>query len=88
MGVENGRLVGMILFQAAAVGAMGFGIGIGLAALFFEVTGNSGQAALRGMFLPWQVVALTGAAVGLIVIAASLLSLRRVLVLEPAVVFK
>ena len=33
--------------------------------MFFEVTGSSGQAALRGMFLPWQVVALTAAAVGL-----------------------
>ena len=29
MGVENGRLVGMILFQAAVVDVMGFGIGIG-----------------------------------------------------------
>ena len=88
MGVENRRLVRMILFQAGAVGVMGFSLGIGLAALFFEVTGRSGQPALRGMFLPWQVVALTAAAVGLIVIAASLLSLRRVLVLEPAAVFK
>lgn len=88
MGVDNFRLVGMILFQALAVGLMGFGIGIGMAAGFFEMMEISGQADLRGMFVPWQVIAMTAAAVGMIVVVASLLSLRRVLVLEPAVVFK
>lgn len=88
MGVENIRLVGMILFQAVTVGLMGFGIGIGMAAGFFEVMEISGQADLRGMFVPWQVIAMTACAVGMIVVVASLLSLRRVLVLEPAVVFK
>lgn len=88
MGVDNIRLVGMILFQALTVGLMGFGIGIGMAAGFFEMMEISGQADLRGMFVPWQVIAMTAAAVGMIVVVASLLSLRRVLVLEPAVVFK
>jgi len=88
MGVENLRLVGMILFQAAAVGVMGFGIGVGLAAGFFEFMEMSGQADLRGMYVPWQIVAITGTAVSLIVTAASLLSLRKVLILEPAMVFK
>jgi putative ABC transport system permease protein len=88
MGVTNGRLIGMVLLQAAAVGVMGFGIGIGLAAAFFETTERLNNVALRGMYLPWQVVAVTGAAVGLIVLIASILSLRRVLVLEPGMVFK
>jgi putative ABC transport system permease protein len=88
MGVTNARLIGMVLLQAVAVGLMGFGIGIGLAAAFFETTERLNNVALRGMYLPWQVVAVTGAAVGLIVLLASLLSLRRVLVLEPAMVFK
>ncbi|SFI00833.1 ABC transporter permease [Planctomicrobium piriforme] len=88
MGVDNLHLIGMILFQAVAVGLMGFGIGIGMAAGFFEFMEISGQADLRGMFVPWQVVAITACAVFLIVIAASLLSLRKVLVLEPAMVFK
>ncbi|MGE3779983.1 MAG: FtsX-like permease family protein, partial [Pirellulaceae bacterium] len=83
MGVDNLHLVGMIVLQALLVGILGFGIGIGLAATFFEVTERTGQADLRGMFLPWQVVALTGGAVGIIVLLASVLSLRRVLVLEP-----
>ena len=88
MGVTNGRLIGMVLLQALAVGVMGFGIGIGLAAAFFETTERLNNVALRGMYLPWQVVAVTGAAVGLIVLFASILSLRRVLVLEPGMVFK
>lgn len=88
MGVDNLRLVGMILFQGMAVGLMGFGIGIGASAGFFEMMELSGQADLRGMFVPWQIVAITAAAVCLIVTVASLLSMQRVLRLEPAVVFK
>jgi putative ABC transport system permease protein len=88
MGVSNLRLVGMIMLQAAAVGLMGFSIGMGLAASFFEITEWSGQPDLRGMYVPWQVMLITGAAVSAIVALASLLSIRKVLVLEPAVVFK
>src|SRR5260370_11275851 len=86
MGVTNGRLVGMILLQAALVGLMGFGIGLGMTGLFFE--GTKDMTHLAGFFMPWQIVAITGAAVVLIVLLASLLSLRRVLVLEPAAVFR
>ena len=88
MGVTNMRLIGMILFQAIVVGMMGYGIGLGFSALFFEVMERSGQSDLRGMWVPWQIAAISGVAVGMIVIIASLLSLRRVLFLEPAVVFK
>ena len=34
MGATNGRIVGMILLQATVVGLLGYGIGVGLAALF------------------------------------------------------
>jgi hypothetical protein len=36
----------------------------------------------------WQCVALTGACILFVTIVASLLSIRRVLVLEPAAVFR
>lgn len=88
MGVSNWRLVGMILFQAAVVGVMGFALGVGMACTFFVVTEASGQPDLRGMYVPWQVIAIAAGAVGAIVILASLLSIRKVLVLEPAMVFK
>jgi putative ABC transport system permease protein len=86
MGVSNARLVGMILLQALAVGTVGYGLGMGLTALFFEWTKN--LVHLQGFFLPWQVMAGTAGAVLLIVVLASLLSIRRVLVLEPAAVFR
>lgn len=88
MGVGNLRIIGMILLQALVVGAVGFSIGMGLAATFFEVMDRVPNPALRGMFLPWQIVGITLAAVSLIVLLASLLSIRKVLVLEPAVVFR
>ena len=88
MGVTNLRLIGMILFQATLVGVIGYGLGIGASAGFFELMESTGQADLRGMWVPWQVAVIAAVAVGLIVVISSLLSLRRVLVLEPAMVFR
>ncbi|TWT60999.1 ABC transporter permease [Rubinisphaera italica] len=88
MGVTNIRLLRMILLQALIVGTIGYSIGIAMACAFFEITGASGQADLRGMYVPWQVMLITAGAVSLIVLVASLLSIHKVLVLEPAVVFK
>lgn len=86
IGVTNWRLVGMVLLQAAAVGLIGFSIGTGLAAEFFNFFGQ--QLPTRGIILMWQSVALTGASISFVVVLASFLSLRRVLVLEPAIVFR
>jgi putative ABC transport system permease protein len=85
LGADHRQIMAMILVQSAVVGLMGYGLGVGLAALFGEVTKNLSRLAF---FMPWQVLAGTGAAVVLMVVLSSLLSLRRVLVLEPAVVFK
>jgi putative ABC transport system permease protein len=57
-----------------------------MAAVFFEVM--SLRITARGMILPWENVALTAACMFFVVIVASLLSIRRVLVLEPAIVFR
>jgi putative ABC transport system permease protein len=86
IGVTNWRLVGMILLQALTVGIIGFSIGTGMAAEFFDFFGR--QIATRGIILMWQNVVLTGTCIGLVMILASVLSLRRVLVLEPAIVFR
>lgn len=86
IGVTNPRLTGMILLQAASVGTLGFALGTGMAATFFELTLK--QLATRGIVLMWQSVGLTGACIFLVVLLASLLSIRRVLVLEPAEVFR
>jgi len=86
IGVTNSRLTGMVLLQAFTVGLMGFGLGTGMAAVFFEITLRN--IATRGLILMWQTVALTGGCILLVVIIASLLSIRRVVVLEPAAVFR
>jgi putative ABC transport system permease protein len=84
MGATNGRIVGMILLQAAVVGLLGYGLGVGMACWFGYVS-EGGELAF---YTPWQLLPITGAAVVLICILSSLVSVRRVLVLEPAVVFR
>ena len=85
MGTTNLRLVGMILLQALVVGAIGYAIGMGLTATFFVVARSD---ATRGFFMFWQAMAGTLGVVLFIVMVASLLSIRKVLVLEPAMVFR
>lgn len=85
LGVSNARILRMVLLQAAVVGILGYGLGAGAAGLFGELAKGTTKLAF---FMPWQVLVGTGAAVVLIVILSSLISVRRVLALEPAVVFK
>jgi putative ABC transport system permease protein len=84
MGATNGRIVGMILLQATVVGLLGYGIGVGLAAYF----GYLSQGGELAFYTPWELLPITAAAVVLICILASIVSVRRVVVLEPAVVFR
>jgi putative ABC transport system permease protein len=86
MGTSNGRIVGMILTQALLVGGIGYGLGVGLATIFGIVAQRF--MPLLAFFLPWQVLVLTGVAVMIIVLVSSLMCIRRVLVLEPAMVFQ
>jgi putative ABC transport system permease protein len=85
MGTSNRRLIGMILLQAALVGSIGYGAGVGLAAIFGELTRGHGKLVF---FMPWQVLIITGLAVLLVIVSASLLSIRRVLRLEPAIIVR
>jgi len=86
IGVTNLRITGMIMLQALTVGAIGFSLGSGLCAAFFAITLNN--LPTRGLVLMWQNVIGTGVAIFFVVILASLISIRRVLVLEPAEVFR
>ena len=85
MGTTNGRLVRMILFHAAVVGSIGYGLGIGVAAGFGAMAGGTSKLAF---YMPWWVMAGTGVVILLMVMLASVLSILRVLRLEPAVVFQ
>lgn len=86
IGVTDLRIVGMILMQAVIVGAIGFCLGIAMTAAFFEAT--KGNLDLRGFRLLPEIIAGTAAAVFFIIFLASAASVRRVIVLEPAVVFR
>ena len=85
LGVSNGGVLRVVLTQAAVVGVLGFGLGVGGAALFGLFTRGLDKLAF---YMPWPVLVGTGAACVLIVLLSSLLSVRRALALEPAVVFK
>ena len=86
MGMSDRKVIAMIVVQALVVGSIGYCLGVGLA----TALGLSLQAIrpIMSFFLPWQVLALTGLAVLVIVLISSLLSIRRVVVLEPAMVFQ
>jgi putative ABC transport system permease protein len=86
MGIPNSGILWMIVLQALLVGGIGFGLGVGLTALFFIATGNITH--LAGLHMTWVALLGTGAAVLVIVIATSIISARRVLTLEPAIVFR
>jgi putative ABC transport system permease protein len=85
MGAGNGTILAMVLSQALQVGLVGYGVGVGLAALFGLCTRGLVRLAFH---MPWQVPAVTAVAVLVIVLVASLLSIRRVLFVDPAIVFR
>lgn len=85
MGTSDGMLVKMIVAQAAMVGVTGWGIGAGLVSLLGFAIGPNGDFPFM---MPWQVVALSGSGVVLIIIFVALLSIRKVLTMEPGMVFK
>lgn len=84
MGATNGYISGVIVVQALTSAAMGYGIGIAIAAVVTAV--SQGSAAL--ILLPWQLAAaLLVLALGMCVLA-SLASIRKVATLDPVMVFK
>lgn len=87
MGVPNLTILRMVLLQSIVVASIGYAIGIGLCAIFFEITSRV-SINLRGFDLPWQVAAGTAGAVFIIIIIASLASVRKVMFVDPAIVFK
>jgi putative ABC transport system permease protein len=88
MGVSNLRIVGMILLQALIVATFGYCIGVGGAAGFGVMMGIAAKSVPPAFYMTWHILLGVGAAVLIIAMLASLLSIRRVIVLEPAIVFK
>lgn len=84
MGAGDWTLLRMILLQAVLVGAIGYGLGVGLTALFGFAMRNT----ILAFKFPWQLLVFSGAGVTLICVFAALISIRKVILLEPAIVFK
>jgi len=84
MGATNQKLLAMIVLQALIVGAIGYGLGIGIASLFGLLTKKTELSFL----LPWQLMLFSAAAVILICGGSAMVSIWKVIKLEPAIVFK
>lgn len=84
MGTTNGQLLKMILLQALMVGSVGYGLGVGAASLFGYIMRDS----VLAFKFPWQLLVLSGTGVTVICIFSALISIRKVMKLEPAIVFK
>lgn len=84
MGASNATILGMVFSQAAMVGALGLGIGLGITSI---VAWNSRNTELNMRFSTMQ-VSVTVIAVLCIVTFAAWLASRKVLRLDPAEVFK
>ncbi len=84
MGASNGLLVKMVVIQALMVSAVGWGIGVGGAALF--------GWALRGTELsfsmPWWLYLFSCLSLLLICLIAAIFSVIKVVRIDPAIVFK
>jgi putative ABC transport system permease protein len=84
MGASTPRLLSMVALQASVAAVIGLGIGLGATAAFgFLIPGN--RLAFR---MIWQIPVITGVAVMVICVGSALLSMLRVVRLDPAEVFK
>lgn len=84
MGADNKLLRRMILLQALWVGALGWGIGIGAAALIAFLTRNTELS----FYMPIQLFIFTGFSIFSMCTLSAIISIRKVIHLEPAIVFK
>jgi putative ABC transport system permease protein len=85
MGTTNRKLLWMISLQAALVGAVGYGLGVGAASAWGGFLSGRTQIAFK---LPWQLLLVSAVAVLVICVGAAAVSIRKVMKLEPAIVFR
>lgn len=84
LGAADGTILKMIAVQAALSGAVGYGLGTGLSLLMSHLISRQAMPYL----LLWHTLVFTAVSVVLVCTASALLSARRVMSLEPAIVFK
>ena len=85
MGAGNFTLARMLLVQAWTVGVIGYGIGIGLTALFGRAVMKKGQPPF---LLPYELPLATFGVIMVICTLAALLGIMKIRTVEPAIVFR
>lgn len=84
MGIQRDTLSKMVMVQAGVVGFIGYGIGVGLCALF-GMKFNDSVLAFR---MPPILLFYSGLGVIFIILMSAIFSIRRVQTVDPAVVFR
>jgi putative ABC transport system permease protein len=87
LGVGNAAVNRMILVQGLVVGALGYSLGMAVSAEFFVFVRGLGMD-FRGFYLTWQVMLSTGVAIAIIILIATGISIRRLMKIDPVIVFK
>ena len=85
MGASDWMLSRMLIVQALTVGLIGYGLGVGLAALFGFAVMEKG---MPPFFVPWQLPAFTFVVILIICLFAALMGISKVRKLEAAIVFR
>lgn len=85
LGATDGQVALMVIRQAVLVGCLGLSLGLGLATAFGIFADSTAKLAF---YMPWQVVAITCVSVMLMIVLASLLSLHKLISLDPVELFR
>jgi putative ABC transport system permease protein len=85
MGASSGELSAMLMAQALLVGLIGYGTGLGLVTFLGANLLKLGKVPF---LLLWQIPAVVGVAVMVIVALSAAIGIARIVRLEPAIVFR
>ena len=84
MGAANGTLVRMVFLDAVVVGAIGYGLGVGLSALFGVFTQDTTVA----FSMDWKLLLFSAGGIAIIMLLTAFFGMRSVVKLDPASVFR
>ncbi|WP_145296692.1 ABC transporter permease [Planctopirus ephydatiae] len=88
IGIANWIILKMIMVQALFVSLIGYCLGIGVASLFFAISSTQISGGLRGMFMHPFIFMGSGVFIVLVTLLACIVSVRKVLTVDPAIVFR
>lgn len=84
MGVTNGKLIRIVLLQAGMVGFIGYGLGVGITALF----GMNFIDTILAFRMAPEILLFAGSGVLLIISLAAIVGVKKVISVDPSSVFR